>query len=160
VVIREENKMAVSAASFVHKNCTFSTRFNLLNASNFIYRHTQRCNYFSAHSTFNIYVPQKCTNRRIGRKGVTENPPYKVNEFAFRCTSTDSTTLVGRFQKLRKILYDFVLGGKRLFQDVKLTWKIRRKLRASDWNYDQLERKELWKMFKVRDWIITQITVG
>ncbi|CAB3984691.1 LETM1 domain-containing 1-like [Paramuricea clavata] len=141
--------MAVNAASFVHKNCTHLTRFNLLSASTFIYKHTSRCNYFSAQSTSCIPALENRQNRRICRKGVIDRR-HKVNDFVFRCTSTDSTTLAGRFQKFRKILYDFYLGGKRLFQDVKLTWKIRRKLRDNSWDYDVLQRKELWKMFKTQ----------
>ncbi len=136
-------------AHFVHKNCARSTRFNLLNASTFIDKYTSRCNYFSVPCTSSIFALEKRPNRHICREGVTDRRP-RFNDIVFRCTSTDSTTLVGRFRKLRKILYDFYLGGKRLFQDVKLTWKIRRKLRNSGWDYDVLERKELWKMFKVR----------
>ena len=138
--------MAVSAASLVHKNCPFWTRFNLLNPSSFIYRYTLRCSYFSAHSASTVFPLEKRLSRYACRKGVKADGQLIVS----RCTSTDSTTLASRFQKLRKILYDFYLGGKRLFQDVKLTWKIRRKLRENSWDYNVLERKELWKMTKVR----------
>ena len=138
--------MAVSAASFVHKNCTLSTRINLLNVSSLINRYALRRNYFSAHSAFTIFPLEQRLNRYVCRKGVTAYGQQIVS----RWTSTDSTTLASRFQKFRKILYDFYLGGKRLFQDVKLTWKIRRKLRENNWDYNVLEKVELWEMFKVR----------
>ena len=110
------------------------------------YKYTLRCNYFSARSAYTVFPLEKRLNRYACRKGVTANGQQMVS----RCKSTDSTTLASRFQKLRKILYDFYLGGKRLFQDVKLTWKIRRKLRKNNWEYNVLERKELWKMIKTQ----------
>ena len=140
--------MAVNAANFIHKNCSRLTRFNSLNATNFVYKYTSRCNYFSYRNASCLFALEKRQNRHSGLERVTDKR-QNVNNMVFRCTSTDTTTLVGRYQQLKRILYDFYLGFKHLFQDVKLTWKIRRKLRANNWNYDVLERKELWKMFKV-----------
>ena len=140
--------MAASAANFVHKNCSRSTRSNCLNAGNFAYKHASRCYYFSSRSASCIFVEKKRTNSLISPRGVSDKR-QEVNNLVFRCTSTDTATLVGRYQQLKKILYDFYLGFKHLFNDVKLTWKIRRKLRANNGNYDVLTRKDLWKMFKV-----------
>lgn len=140
--------MAASAANFVHKNCSRSTRFNCLNAGYFACKHASRCYYFSPRSASCMFVEKKQKNSLNSRGGVSDKR-QKVNTLVFRCTSTDTATLVGRYQQLKKILYDFYLGFKHLFHDVKLTWKIRRKLRANNGNYDVLTRKELWKMFKV-----------
>ncbi|XP_028393162.1 LETM1 domain-containing protein 1-like [Dendronephthya gigantea] len=142
--------MAVNAASFVHKNCSRLTRNSFVNLSNLFYSNIFRCKHLGTLSTSNIFSLETGGRRHICTQGVTYGRLFKLDHLVFRCSSTDATTVAGRVQKFRKLLYDFYLGGKALFQDVKSTWKIRQKLRQNSWNYDVLQRSELWTMFKTQ----------
>ena len=152
VVNRQENNMAANVACYVHQNCARFTRFNLIRASNFVNTYTLGCKQFSSQSLSCTFALEKRHLRHINCQGVRECRDVGSSNLVLRRTNTIATNPGGeesKFQKFRKILYDFYLGGKRLLQDVMLTWKIRRKLRVNSWDYDVLERKELWTMFKV-----------
>lgn len=62
-----------------------------------------------------------------------------------------------RLQQFKKILYNFTQGVKQLYNDVRATFKIRRKLKAYNWNYSALSRKEHWTMFKV---VYSRLTIS
>ena len=142
--------MAVNSAYFVHKNCSGWTRNSFVSFSTFVYSHINRCNHLSSQSTLCRFSLETGGRRHICTQGATHGRRFRFDHLIFRCSSTETTTVAGRWQKFRKLLYDFYLGGKALFEDVKSTWKIRRKLRQNSWNYDVLKRNEQWTMFKVR----------
>lgn len=144
--IREENKMAVNSAWFRQFNCIRSTIFDFQRTSNL--QSSSRSINYSSNSTPKIHLRKKGPNRNIIHQSVTFGRQKVVNESSFRFANTGPVT-TSRYKQFRKLLNDFAVGGKSLFQDVKLTWRIRRKLRDNNWNYDMLERKDLWKMFKV-----------
>ena len=73
----------------------------------------------------------------------------KVVYLSSRFNSTSKGKIVGKFREIRILLREFFLGGKSLYEDVKITLKVQRKLRTNSWDYTSLERKELSKMIEV-----------